>query len=382
MNKKGFTVIELILSFAFVSILTVTMFQLVLNYKEKEQIAQDITELTSFKNNITMMIEKDLQVNILKTIDYCREGGVQGEGAIINRCITLYFQNNTQKDLRIAYKEETVNVVTSHVKYNRYFIIYGDEIYEAPSSGEVEIRTDYMLEYSTKEDSLENHLGLYKIRIGLYHKGANANSEISIVAIGNTKANAGTGAYKAYTVGQKLRIQVNSGAQGNQNYFYVIKNSDTFDGSVTLLYDGIWTGTHKYNSSLTVGNAFESSELNSVLDTVYSSWNNVSKREDVRLLTANEITSLGGQSPLARNYDTASPINIPSNAVTSILNAYDNFWTSSPYLSNSNSQYAWVYSKNGSQGKLVKTKINEAHGVRPVIKIEKKYIMGVGQYDY
>ena len=50
MNKKGFTVIELILSFAFVSILTVSLFTLVMNYKTKEQHAADITELNQLEN--------------------------------------------------------------------------------------------------------------------------------------------------------------------------------------------------------------------------------------------------------------------------------------------------------------------------------------------
>ena len=371
MNKKGFTVIELILSFAFVSILTISLFSLVMNYKDKEQYAQDITELNSFRNNITMMIQKDLQVHILKTINYCNDGG-----GIVNRCINLEFQDGTSKQFRIAYKEETVPRKTSTFKYYRYFIIYDDLVFEAPAAGNVEIRTDFMLEYSTKEDSLENHLGLYKIRVGLYHKNLNTNTEISIVAVGNTKADTGTGAYKAYHYGQRLHVQVNSGEASNQFHFYVIKESDTYDASVTLLYDGIWTsGNTQFNPNTGSGNDINSSSMSGVIDSIYSSWNNISNRSDIRLLTANEATNLSRTSPVATFYDAATTIKL-DQPPSFFLNR-GSFWTQSPYLSKTKMDSAWYIRITDGKAYLERSLVTASYYVRPVIKIEKQYILGI-----
>ena len=71
LNKKGFTIIELIVSFAFVSILTASLFAVVINYKEKEQDVSVETELLSFKYKITIEIENDIQKKLLNYIEYC-----------------------------------------------------------------------------------------------------------------------------------------------------------------------------------------------------------------------------------------------------------------------------------------------------------------------
>ena len=52
LNNKAFTVIELIVSFAFVSVLSISLFAIVINYKEKEQDVSIETELLSFKSDL------------------------------------------------------------------------------------------------------------------------------------------------------------------------------------------------------------------------------------------------------------------------------------------------------------------------------------------
>ena len=368
MNKKGFTVIELILSFAFVSVLTISMFSLLMNYRDKETEAFEMADINTFRNNITMMIQKDLQVHLLKDIQYCTSGT-----GIKNRCIVLSFQDGTSKEFRIAYKEETVHREADTFKYNRYFIVYGDYVYEAPSAGTVELRSDYMLEYSTKADSLENHLGLYHIRVGLYHTSLKINSAIDIVCVGNTKADTGVGQYKTYTIGQRVHVQVNSGENGNQYYFYVIKDSDSYDGYVTLIYDGVWPGGAQFfNKEDKYGNEFETSSINTALNTVYATWNNVYRRSDVRLLTANEATNLCNKGPVATYYDAASNIQM---SCANYLKQHGSFWTSSPYLSRSSNNYAWFFKVDNNIAYLSKSPVSSSYALRPVIRIEKRFVL-------
>ena len=66
LNKKGFTVIELIMSFVFVSILTTSLFMAVMNYKTKEREVKVQKEVESFKSKMTMETGLDDDVELFK----------------------------------------------------------------------------------------------------------------------------------------------------------------------------------------------------------------------------------------------------------------------------------------------------------------------------
>ena len=151
MNKKGFTVIELILSFAFVAVLTVALFSLVMNYRKKEQYAEEVTELTAYKNNITMRIQNDIEQKLLKDVKYCTSGGSR-----VNRCVEFTFQDGTKSKLQVLLEDVTDTVGESVFTYYRYYVVYDDILYPTPAPGSVEIRSDYMLENTDENDEIAN----------------------------------------------------------------------------------------------------------------------------------------------------------------------------------------------------------------------------------
>ncbi len=59
-NNKGFTSIELLVSFIIVSAIAIGMFDLVLNYRNSQQVASYETTVQSYINNMTKMIQDDL----------------------------------------------------------------------------------------------------------------------------------------------------------------------------------------------------------------------------------------------------------------------------------------------------------------------------------
>ena len=394
MNKKGFTVIELILSFAFVSILTVSLFTLVMNYKTKEQQAADITELNQYKDNMTMLIQNDIEQKLLKKVEYCMNGTER-----ISKCVDLYFQDNTVKRLQIAYKEVQEERHSSSFAYYKYYIIYDETLYPTPAEGQVEIRSDFMLEQTSEEDAIENNLGLYRIKIDLYHKDLAVNASISITATGNAKARTTeTGPYNAYTTGQRISIILNNGNRKNKEYFHVIEDSDTFDSNVTLLYDCVWNVSTKegicgnlagasgakvaFNADKSHGNKFEGSTIYDALTSAYEEWNNIDGRKNIRLLTANEATKLTGTTHVARLYDANSPTGLNSNNEFLFRSDFnggsyplDDFWTSSNYLTTGTEDSAWFIDTNSRQ--LKKDVVNNQHYIRPVIRVNKVYILGV-----
>lgn len=60
LNKKGMTSIELLVSFIVVSTIVVSMFNLIMNYRNKEQIEEINNEVISYSNNLQKVIQDDL----------------------------------------------------------------------------------------------------------------------------------------------------------------------------------------------------------------------------------------------------------------------------------------------------------------------------------
>ena len=61
LNNKGFTVVELIASFVFSSILALSLFAVILNYRDKEVDSSIETRLLAFKSNLMIDVEKDIE---------------------------------------------------------------------------------------------------------------------------------------------------------------------------------------------------------------------------------------------------------------------------------------------------------------------------------
>ena len=59
LNKKGITSVELLVSFIIVSTIVVSMFNLIMNYRNKEQIEEINNEVISFSNNLQEEIQSD-----------------------------------------------------------------------------------------------------------------------------------------------------------------------------------------------------------------------------------------------------------------------------------------------------------------------------------
>ena len=61
LNKKGITSVELLVCFIIVSTIVVSMYNLILNYRNREQIEEINNEVISFSNNIQVAFSNNLQ---------------------------------------------------------------------------------------------------------------------------------------------------------------------------------------------------------------------------------------------------------------------------------------------------------------------------------
>ena len=366
LNNKAFTVIELIVSFAFVSVLSISLFAIVINYKEKEQDVSIETELLSFKSKMNVEIENDIQKKILKNIKYCTTSA----GSISNRCIILSFMDGTSKTLEIKNEKVTENVEDSTFTYEIPYIVYGGIRYTPPDDNRIFINSDYMLQYTTTSDDLENNLALYRIKISLEHTDIEDPIDISIVALGNENTkDESSKIYKAYDVGDLVTIQISGTQQLN---FYVIQKSSEYNSNLVLLLD---TPSSLPNEILTElsyntvnnGNIYENSLIFSQIQKLYNLW---TTPDEIRLINAEELGYLVYACPKYMQSD-APDLDL-SSTYSWVYNT--NYWTMTPkfYTSHYNGSEVWVVNSNSK--KLTSASVEETYYLRPVIEINKRYV--------
>lgn len=183
-NNKGFTIIELTLSFVFVFTLAFSMFQLLYNYRVKQNNESMRSQMIDYKNQVTLAIQNDINNKKLRLIDYCKSGGL-----ITGKCLVLHFNDGTTKQLSVEETTTMYDEMEIPIKY----INYGGVSYQAPDAILLDYRADYML-YTTRgqvqsADSNnivpeDNNVDLYKISIPIYHNDLDGNFGINIVAAG------------------------------------------------------------------------------------------------------------------------------------------------------------------------------------------------------
>lgn len=178
LNNKGFTVIELTVSFLFVFMVAFSMYQLLYNYRVRQNEESIKSQMIDYKNQVTLAIQNDINEKTLKYIDYCTEGGKR-----TSKCIVLYFNDNTSKQLSIEERKKVYEDIDEPQTVN--YISYGGTIYESTDAVLLEFPSGQMLYSSSESDNLEDeNVEVYKISIPIYHHDLDGNYGISIVAVG------------------------------------------------------------------------------------------------------------------------------------------------------------------------------------------------------
>ena len=105
-NKKGFTLVEMLVSFTLSMILIIILFQLIINLKEIYLVSGVKTHLLNKQYLITNKIYKDLNEKVVTEIIPCNTGTM---------CVEFVFSDNTSKILEM-------NSTYGTLKYDDYTI--------------------------------------------------------------------------------------------------------------------------------------------------------------------------------------------------------------------------------------------------------------------
>lgn len=182
MNNKGFTISELLVTFVLVMAIVLGLFKLVDHYRERQQNASAIKEITSYKNEVIKTIEDDILFNCggLKKItpldvneaDEADEEKTIPSGA--TQAIQIDFNTCNPKVLATIKDDSDSNTINSGIKY-------GDRFFKCPSKF-ISAVEDIIWEEST--NSYENKK-IYSIKIGLSHSELNRIFNINISTVVN-----------------------------------------------------------------------------------------------------------------------------------------------------------------------------------------------------
>lgn len=170
MNKKGFTIAEVIVSFTLVSIILVSMIGSTIYYRDKVKEEEVVTQLLDFKNTITTLIYDDVLVHNsrkISSVERC---------VGISNCVNFVVNENVAHTLRIEYNP-------TNQKKGAY-LSYDGKLYMLPDSdlGDGDDRVcDFVggfdIEYY-KDDN--NHLELYTVKTGFKHVDLDKQYNITI----------------------------------------------------------------------------------------------------------------------------------------------------------------------------------------------------------
>lgn len=126
LNKKGLSIIELILTFSLVMIISTGILTIIMNYRQRAQIELKKLELVTYKNSLT----KDIQTDILdRGLFEINNGGLCTGNNEYSSCINLVFKDGIEKILAVS-KLDDNNETTLKKLLNNKYIKYGDLKYE------------------------------------------------------------------------------------------------------------------------------------------------------------------------------------------------------------------------------------------------------------
>lgn len=117
-NNKGMSIIEIVVTFALIMVMIISMFTIVMNYRYKASISIEKLNMDTFKNTLTNDIQKDISSFGIDEIN------TEGECLILTdlqQCVNIVFKDGKQK----AFGTSKINVDDLDSIENKYFYYDG-----------------------------------------------------------------------------------------------------------------------------------------------------------------------------------------------------------------------------------------------------------------
>ena len=169
LNKKGFTIAEVIVSFVLISIILASLIGAMIYYRDKVKDEEVRTQLWDFKNTITKVIYDDIIDKNIVGVENCATGVEQNNS---RRCVNLVDKENRAYNLTI----EEVNSGSNQGVY----LVYSGIKYRLPDS-DLGTGNDRICDFVSGINVNIYDNKIYKIKISFHHKGLDIYHDILVV---------------------------------------------------------------------------------------------------------------------------------------------------------------------------------------------------------
>ena len=164
LNKKGFTIAEVVVSFTLISVILASMISATVYYRDKVKSEEVISQLLDFKNDITKTIYDDIVSGKLVRAERCASNN--------ESCIKFIDNENNNHTLSIV---ETLTGVKKGV-----YLSYDGYKHMLPDS-DLGDGNDRVCDFINGIELDTNANGIYKVKLVFYHKNLDLQYEILLV---------------------------------------------------------------------------------------------------------------------------------------------------------------------------------------------------------
>ena len=171
-RKKGFTVIELVICFALISIVVVGMLSIALSYRRSASESATILKLEEYKVNVTRKIQNDIMDLGVNYVKYC--------DTAVTDCIEFVFNDGNTKKLEVS----SLNPTDRYIKYGGEKFAIEDDLEGIENPTLKDVSTLLPLSGITLSVSFQNNSSLYKVDIPITHTTIEGEYGIHLVTFG------------------------------------------------------------------------------------------------------------------------------------------------------------------------------------------------------
>ena len=167
LNKKGFTIAEVVVSFGLMSVILMTLISTTLIYRDKVKSEEIITQLLDFKNTVTNVIYDDIVNKPIVKVETC---------VGLTNCVNLIDVNDQSHMLRIDEFSESTESIKKGV-----YLYYDGIRYMLPDSdlGDGNDRICDFVGGFDISDPVDNKL--YKVKTTFLHKDLNISYDLLFI---------------------------------------------------------------------------------------------------------------------------------------------------------------------------------------------------------
>ncbi len=180
LNNKGLTAIEVLVSFALISVIIISMFNVINNYKDKEDLESYKTDVTTYKNTLTKTIYDDIIANdgVTKTCNASDDCSTCVSQTIDSSASDL--TANFEYKLKLCYKrvnKSATIVVHNNDDKSEYYVDFIDstnnkERFKLPSLYNVKFN-EIATYQEPKTSFIRIHIGLWTADFGTKYDALN-----------------------------------------------------------------------------------------------------------------------------------------------------------------------------------------------------------------